>query len=94
MQVDVINRPEVLHGVKDNWIDLYARDEEAQYFLSWAFMSTFLRRFGLLREIEGGFRLQVEPGPFDVLLERLPWGFAIVKLPWMREPLFTEWSHG
>ena len=45
MQVDVINRPEVLHGLKDNWIDLYARDEEAQYFLSWAFMSTFLRRF-------------------------------------------------
>ncbi len=45
MQVDVITRPEVLQSLKDNWIDVYARDDEAQYFLSWAFMSTFLRRF-------------------------------------------------
>jgi hypothetical protein len=54
--------------------------------------TTFLRRFGLVREVEGGDRLQVEPSPFDVLLDRLPWGLGVVKLPWMASPLFTEWA--
>jgi hypothetical protein len=53
--------------------------------------SSFLRRRGLLRRADVGWRLQVERAPFDMLLENLPWGFGVVKLPWMPEPLFTEW---
>lgn len=51
----------------------------------------FLQRRGALREDEAGWRLQLEPESFDVLLGRLPWGFATVKLPWMTRPLYTDW---
>ncbi len=54
--------------------------------------TTFLRRGGLVREEAQGFRLQVEPAGFDILLASLPWGIATVKLPWMRKPIFTEWA--
>ncbi|XXX81628.1 contractile injection system tape measure protein [Sorangium sp. So ce134] len=53
--------------------------------------ATFLTRRGLLREQGQGFRLRVEPAPFDVLLGQLPWGIGVVKLPWMKKPIFTEW---
>lgn len=53
--------------------------------------ATFLRRPGLIRADEHGYRLQVEPSPFDILLARLPWGFGVVKLAWMHEALVTEW---
>jgi hypothetical protein len=52
---------------------------------------SFLQRHGLLREDAHGFRLQVEPAPFDMLLGQLPWGMAVVKLPWMTRPIFTDW---
>lgn len=52
---------------------------------------SFLQRHGLLREDGQGFRLQIEPAPFDMLLGQLPWGIAVVKLPWMTRPLFTDW---
>lgn len=53
--------------------------------------STFLERQGLLRD-EGDFwKLHVEQGPFDVLLDRLPWSIGIVRLPWMKEAVYTEW---
>jgi hypothetical protein len=54
--------------------------------------SSFLQRQGLLREDENGWRLQVETMPFDMLLDQLPWGISIVKLPWMQKPIYTEWS--
>lgn len=52
---------------------------------------SFLQRRGALREEETGWRLQLEPEAFDVLLGQLPWGFATVKLPWMTRPLYTDW---
>jgi len=52
---------------------------------------SFLQRRGLLREQDQGFRLQVEPAPFDMLLGQLPWGIGTVKLPWMKKAIFTEW---
>jgi hypothetical protein len=52
---------------------------------------SFLQRRGALREEETGWRLQLEPESFDVLLRHLPWGFATVKLPWMTRPLYTDW---
>ncbi len=52
---------------------------------------SFLQRRGALRDEEMGWRLQLEPEAFDVLLGHLPWGFATVKLPWMTRPLYTDW---
>lgn len=54
--------------------------------------SSFLQRSGLLRETEQGFRLQITPAPFDMLLGQLPWGIGTIKLPWMKRAIFTEWS--
>ena len=53
--------------------------------------SSFLQRQALLREAEEGWRLRVERTPFDVLLDYLPWSISIVKLPWMKKALYTEW---
>jgi hypothetical protein len=55
----------------------------------------FLQREGrLMREqSDAGFhwRLVVKPGPFDMLLDRLPWAYATIKLPWMEEVLYVDW---
>ena len=52
---------------------------------------TFLQRPGSLVYGDRGWNLTVEPHAVDVLVDRLPWGIKIIKLPWMREMLFTEW---
>jgi hypothetical protein len=54
--------------------------------------SSFLQRQGLLREDDNKWRLQMERAAFDMLLNQLPWGISIVKLPWMPKPIYTEWS--
>jgi hypothetical protein len=74
----------LLYAVIDHWSLLKSTSVEG-------LRSSFLQRRGLLRDAESGFRLQVESGPFDVLLSGLPWGIGIVKLPWMTRALFTEW---
>jgi hypothetical protein len=53
----------------------------------------FLQREGKLTQLyEGDWRLQVEQQAIDVLLGSLPWGFNVVKLPWMENLLMVEWS--
>ncbi len=56
----------------------------------------FVRREGdLTLEAEGAARLRVLPGPFDMLLDRLPWSIALIRMPWMAGPLHVRWrSHG
>jgi hypothetical protein len=51
----------------------------------------FLQRRGALREDEAGWRLELEPEAFDVLLARLPWAISTLRLPWMTRPLYTDW---
>jgi len=51
----------------------------------------FVRRGGVLRFDATGPRLSVDPGPFDMLLDRLPWSFSTVALPWMPLPLTVLW---
>jgi len=54
---------------------------------------TFLLRPGkLIRKEDGDWLLQVESRTFDVLLEHLPWGISMIKLPWMKNMLWVEWS--
>ena len=54
--------------------------------------SSFLQRSGLLRKTEDGWSLNVEHQSFDMLLEQLPWTISIIKLSWMKYPLYTEWQ--
>lgn len=53
---------------------------------------TFLQRPGRLRRREDGqWLLQTERKTVDILLDRLPWGYGIVRLPWMGEMVWVEW---
>jgi hypothetical protein len=52
---------------------------------------TFLQREGALTREETAWRLKVAPGPFDMLVDRLPWGFRTLKLPWMAQVVHVDW---
>ena len=52
---------------------------------------TFLQREGRLQRDDGAWRLRVAPRAFDMLLDRLPWGYSTLKLPWMNEVLHVDW---
>lgn len=51
----------------------------------------FLKRTAKLSYKDDHWLLQVERKSIDILLEKLPWGFSIIKLPWMQTTLHTEW---
>ena len=51
----------------------------------------FLRRTGLLKKSPTGWKLQIEQQTMDLLLDKLPWGLGVVKLPFMKELLKVEW---
>lgn len=51
----------------------------------------FLQREGILRQQRDGWRLSVKPRPFDVLLDRIPWGFSVIKQSWMEEVIHVDW---
>lgn len=56
---------------------------------------TFLCRIGRLAEHEAydsqHWRMKVQPGSFDLLLDRLPWSFGTIKLPWMKGAIHVDW---
>ncbi|MRR34418.1 hypothetical protein EG829_06915 [bacterium] len=53
----------------------------------------FLLRPGKVsRRDEGDWLLQVESQTCDILLDRLPWGFSAIQLPWMETMLWVEWG--
>ena len=52
---------------------------------------SFLQRRGLLAHGDGAWTLRMQSESFDMLLRLLPWSIALVRLPWMREPLVVEW---
>ncbi len=52
---------------------------------------SFLQREGMLEEQEGEWKLTVHPKGLDVLLDSLPWGFSMVRLPWMDKILRVAW---
>lgn len=56
-----------------------------------ALRETFLQRQGRLVRGEDCWNLIVEPGPFDVLLDRLPWAFRTCKFAWMPETVHVSW---
>jgi hypothetical protein len=55
------------------------------------FRAAFLARAGMLAARDDHWLLRVERAGPDVLLDRLPWPRAWVRLPWMPAPLAVEW---
>lgn len=56
-----------------------------------AFRATFLLRQGVLKSRDGAWLLQVERETYDVVLDRFPWSWEWIKLPWMEAPCRVEW---
>ena len=52
---------------------------------------TFLQRNGKLTRADNGWLLNVEQKGVDVLLNSLPWGIGVIKLPWTDDTFFVEW---
>ncbi|MCX6250195.1 MAG: contractile injection system tape measure protein [Bacteroidetes bacterium] len=52
---------------------------------------TFLQREGKLVKTETGWKLHVEQKTVDILLDKLPWGFSTIRLPWMEQILNVDW---
>jgi hypothetical protein len=55
------------------------------------FRGNWLIRDGLLRETEENWEVIVEKRPYDLRLDRLPFGYSLVSLPWMDKPLYVTW---
>ena len=52
---------------------------------------SFFQREGVLQRREESWRLQVEARAFDILIDRIPWNFSIIRFPWMDGPLHVDW---
>jgi hypothetical protein len=53
----------------------------------------FLQRAGKLVLNDFQHRLIVEGNTTDVLLSSLPWGYGLIKLPWLEQVLIVDWDH-
>ncbi len=52
---------------------------------------SFLQREGRLRLKDGAWNLLVQQRAFDMLLDKLPWGFGVIKHAWMSRAVYVEW---
>lgn len=74
----------LLNGLISNWEKLKDSSPEAM-------QETFLQREGLLSIEEEKVVLKIGKRGVDVLLTSIPWNIALIKLPWMKKPMYVEW---
>jgi hypothetical protein len=56
-----------------------------------ALRETFLQREGRLESRDDCWKLHVQRKTLDVLVDQIPWCFSVIRLPWMRLPLYVTW---
>jgi hypothetical protein len=76
---------ELLQAVIDNWSILGKTSITG-------LRETFLQREGRLTNISGNWHLRVQQGPFDLLLDHLPWNIGTIRLSWMPFLLTVKWN--
>jgi hypothetical protein len=74
----------LFHGIRNNWDKMKSASVQA-------IRETFLQRAGYLTFEETWLKLEVEKKGVDVLLDSIPWGLSMVKLPWMTRSLEIIW---
>ena len=57
------------------------------------FRGNWLVREGILIEKEDAWELTVEKRAYDILLNKSPFSFSIIKFPWMDKPLHVTWPY-
>lgn len=75
----------VLHAIIEHWNVLRNTSIDG-------LRETFLQRAGKIRLMHGKWMLQVDSHGTDVLLSSLPWSIGVIKLPWMNNMLYVEWT--
>ncbi len=75
----------LIHGMIQNWKAI--GNTSLQGFRE----SFFCRRGVLTLDQKNCWHLAVEPKPFDMLLDSLPWSFSTIKHPWMDRVLYVKW---
>ena len=55
------------------------------------FRGNWLVREGSLTEADDHWDLIIEKRAYDVLLQRSPFSYSIIKLPWMVKPIYVTW---
>ena len=75
---------DLLYTVIKYWEALKGTSKEA-------LQETFICRKAKLNFKEDHWLLQVEKNTMDILINRLPWGFSIIKLPWLKYLIHVEW---
>lgn len=55
------------------------------------FRGNWLVRDGLLVELEERWDLTIQKRAYDILLNKAPFTFSIIKFPWMNKPLHVMW---
>jgi len=74
----------LFHGIRNNWEKMKSASVQA-------IRETFLQRSGYLTFEQTWLKLEVEKKGVDVLLDSIPWGLSMVKLPWMARSLEIIW---
>ncbi len=77
---------ELLSAVLRHWSAL--RSSSAEWL-----RQGFFWRDGKLTPVGRGWSLTVECRAQDVLLNKLPWGIGVIRLPWMTDFLHVSWSN-
>ena len=72
------------------WAVASALDADACRWLAER-LGEHLQRGGLLYPAPEGWLLRPQGETFDLLLDRLPWSWGWVRLPWMADPLQVQW---
>jgi len=72
------------HGLINNW-------EKVKNSTPEGIQETFLQREGILRFGTDKIMLEVDKKGVDVLLKSIPWNISLVKLSWMKKPIYVEW---
>ena len=58
-----------------------------------AFRGNWLVRDGLLTESDDHWNLTIEKKAYDILMQRSPFSFSIIKYPWMEKPIHVTWHY-
>ncbi len=74
----------MLNGVKENWTKLQNTSIRG-------FQYNFIERSGQLEQKEGKWILTVDPRPYDMLLDSVPWSYNRVRFPWLKKQILVSW---
>lgn len=75
---------QLLNAVAANWTALKGTSGESM-------REAFFKREGVLEQQANGWNLKVEKTTIDILLDKLPWGISIIRMPWSEAMIFVNW---